>query len=64
MEHFEKALKINPRFAKAHNSLAVVLAQKGRTDEAISHLRKALEIQPDYEEAKRNLNTLLGMQGK
>jgi Flp pilus assembly protein TadD len=57
-------LKINPNFAKAHNSLAVALAQKGKTDEAISHLRKALQLQPDYEEAKRNLKALLEMQGK
>jgi Flp pilus assembly protein TadD len=42
----------------------VALAQKGRTDEAISHLRKALQLQPDYEEAKRNLKVLLEMQGK
>jgi Flp pilus assembly protein TadD len=57
-------LKINPKFAKAHNGLAVALAQKGKTDEAISHLRKALQLQPDYEEAKRNLKVLLEMQGK
>ena len=48
----------------AHNNLGLLLADKGRTDEAMAHYQKALEINPDYAEAHNNLGTLLAKMGR
>src|SRR5689334_13406173 len=52
--HFDKAhqlisraIKINPRSAKARSNLALVLQNLGRPDEALGSLDKALAIEPD-----------------
>ena len=51
----------NPDCWMLYNNLAVLLADKGRVDQAIAHYQKALEIKPDYAEAHCNLaNTLAG----
>jgi tetratricopeptide (TPR) repeat protein len=67
----EKALKIKPDLAAAHNNLGSALQQNtqsgdgargqdGAVDEAIEHFRKALQIKPDFTQARSNLgNTLL-----
>jgi|GEM_PF-2746413 len=52
---YRKALEINPNYADAHHSLGVVLATRGRVDEAIAHFQKALEINPDDVKIRRNL---------
>jgi protein O-mannosyl-transferase len=48
----------------AHNNLGLLLANKGRTDEALAHYRKALEINPNYAEAHNNLGLLLADRGR
>jgi tetratricopeptide (TPR) repeat protein len=67
----EKALKIKPDLAAAHNNLGSALQQNTQSgdgargqdravDEAIEHFRKALQIKPDFTQARSNLgNTLL-----
>jgi Flp pilus assembly protein TadD len=61
IEHFQKAIDIQPGFAEAHNNLGIVLFQKGQVDEAITHFQKALVIQPNNEEIYNNFgNALLG----
>jgi len=57
--HYQKALQINPDYAKAHNNLGIALLQKGSVDEAIAHYQKALQINPDYAEAHGNLGNAL-----
>ncbi len=52
---FEKALNINPEYAKAHNNLAVALFYEGNFDSAYTHLEKAVKLQPNYPEAISNL---------
>ncbi len=57
--HYQKALEINPDYAKAHNHLGTALLQKGKVDEAIFHYQKALQIAPDYAEPRNNLAWVL-----
>ena len=59
VEHFERALEIDPQYAYAHNNLGYELAQKGKTDEALSHYYAALESEPDLTLAHNNLGNLL-----
>ena len=50
--YYNKAIKINPRFANAYFSRGVAYAQgKGQYDEAISDYSKAIEINPDFAKA-------------
>jgi len=59
IDHYLKALQINPYYEKAHYNLGVALQDEGRIDEAIDHYLKALQINPDYEKAYYNLNEVL-----
>ena len=47
IEHYQKALQIDPNQAVAHSALGLAFLKKGRLDEAVAHLQKALEITPD-----------------
>ena len=62
--HYQKALKIKPDYAEAHNNLGNALAGRGQVDEAIAHYQKALELKPDYAEAHNNLGTALAGRGQ
>jgi Flp pilus assembly protein TadD len=57
--HYQKALQINPDYAKAHNNLGNALLKKGRVAEAITHYQKALQIKPDTLGVLNNLAWLL-----
>jgi tetratricopeptide (TPR) repeat protein len=54
----------NPGCWMAHNNLGVVLAQKGRIDEAIAHYQTTLQMQPDYSDADYNLGNALLEKGQ
>ena len=56
---YRKALRIQPRHARAQNNLGAALGQQGRFDEAIRHFHASLEIQPDYTSARNNLASAL-----
>ena len=43
---FRKALQLNGKNWKAHNSLGLLLAQSGNTAEAVSHFNTALSLSP------------------
>jgi tetratricopeptide (TPR) repeat protein len=71
----QKALKIKPDFAAAHNNLGAALVenkrgdngarrQNGAVDEAIVHYRRALQINPDFAQAHSNLGTALLLKGQ
>jgi Tfp pilus assembly protein PilF len=45
--HFDAALQINPRFARAHGDMAFYLARRGDRKGAAAHYEKALEIDPN-----------------
>lgn len=51
VEAFRNAVRINPRYAEAHNNLATLLLQLGRLDEALAAARRALQLRPGYAQA-------------
>jgi len=59
IEHFNRALQINPGYAKAHNNLGTALAKQGKTDEAIKQFGFALYIDPNYAAAHSNIGVAL-----
>jgi len=48
----------------AHNNLGILLANTGRTDEAMVHCRKALELDSNSSESHNNLGLLLAKTGR
>jgi Tfp pilus assembly protein PilF len=48
----------------AHQNLAIALAKRGSTDEAIRHYRKVIELYPGYPSAHNNVGLLLLDQGR
>jgi tetratricopeptide (TPR) repeat protein len=57
------AVAAYPRASKAQNSLANVLVQLGRPNEAIAHYDLAIQIDPDYKEGHHNLGLTLAGRG-
>jgi len=64
IDHYLKALQINPYYEKAHYNLGVALQDEGRIDEAIDHYLKGLQINPDDEKAHYNLGIALQGEGR
>ena len=50
--------------ARAHYSLGVIMASRGRVDDAITHLSAAVQQNPDYAEAHELLGDLLRRAGR
>jgi tetratricopeptide (TPR) repeat protein len=48
----------------AHSNLGIVLADKGRTNEALAHFQMALKLNPNYPDAHYNLGHLLEEMGQ
>jgi len=63
VQHYRRAIAINPRLAAAHNNLGSALGSQGRLAEAVRQFREALRVQPDYDEAHNNLGLALRMLG-
>jgi len=61
---YRRVLALNPELEFAHFNFAFLLAEQGKTDEAVSHYREALRVKPDYETAHYNLGIVLAGQGK
>ena len=58
--HYEKALKLDPEFARAHNNLALLLDDHfSEFKKARMHFLRALKIMPEYAAAHNNLAILL-----
>lgn len=47
IEHFQKAVEINPRFPEAHFNLGILLAEQGWTNAAIEQYQTGLAFEPD-----------------
>ena len=60
----EIALRKNPRDAKAHVGLGMILSGEGKLAEAEEHFRAALLAEPDYAEAHYHYGVLLRKQGR
>ena len=70
---FETVLQIRSRNRAAHynfgsalieNTLAALLAQKGRLNEAVDHYHNAMRLRPGYGDPYLNLGNLLFQQGR
>jgi len=61
---FRKSLKLNPSFAKAHNSLGAMLSKQGNTSEAMAHFEKALAANPECTESMCDMGVYLAGAGK
>ena len=60
----KKAIELNPNYAEAFNNLGIVLAELGKSDEAIESYLQALKIKPDYAEVHNHLGNTLTDSGK
>ena len=63
VEHFEKALAIQPDYALAATNLGIALIRLGREGEAIVYFRKLLASGPDSAEAHNGLGAALERAG-
>ena len=61
--HYREAIRLDPSYAEAHYSYAILLADRGDTNGAISENKKAIDIQKSYPEAHFNLALLLRKKG-
>jgi len=61
---FSKAIKLEPKYIKAHNNLANVLIYLGKFEEATQCHAKIIELKPDFFEAYFNLGKTLHKIGK
>jgi predicted O-linked N-acetylglucosamine transferase (SPINDLY family) len=52
---YQRALKLQPGIAQAHNNLGVALRSLGRNKEALTSFRRAIELEPDSASAHTNL---------
>jgi len=55
VEHYQKALAVDPNYVQALSNLGVALKVLGRLHEAIASYQKAIAIKPDLAEAHANL---------
>jgi tetratricopeptide (TPR) repeat protein len=64
LDHYRRAVSLNPTFADAHYNLARLLAKRGLHDEAVGHYRQALRFKPNDVETRNNLGLLLAARGE
>jgi Flp pilus assembly protein TadD len=60
---WQRVLELDPKNARAHNSLGVALAHTGQLEEAMAHYREAVAQSPQYAEAVNNLGEALAGSG-
>ncbi|MFQ6134014.1 MAG: tetratricopeptide repeat protein [Armatimonadota bacterium] len=63
-EHLTKAIKLDPRAARAHHVLGQVAAREGDDEEALRHYEKAVELAPDIAEPHHDLSQLYRRMGQ
>jgi tetratricopeptide (TPR) repeat protein len=61
--YFDRAIRLNPREPKHHNSLGNALLELGRIPEAVTRFAEAVRLQPSYARAWYNYGTALFRQG-
>jgi len=64
MEHFRRAIELNPDYAKAHYNLAFSLAEAGQLDDAIDTFYRSISIDPTDVSAQRDLGRALLLRGQ
>ena len=64
MQRIDEALKADPEMGHAHNAKAVVLAHKGRLDDAFRHLETAIDLLDNHPGVVLNMAIIRYQQGK
>jgi tetratricopeptide (TPR) repeat protein len=64
IDHYQKALEINPSRAEAYINLGAALLKKGKVDEAIAQYQKALQLVPRFAAAHNNLGNIYRQMGR
>ena len=59
VKKYQKAILIQPDYAKAHYNLGALYHEMGKFDESIESYEKSLVIDPEYAEAHNNLANVL-----
>src|SRR5262249_21698159 len=62
--YYEKALRLDPTYARTYNNLGLGLQARGRMDEAIDYPQKAVQLDPDYAWAHHDLGNALRAIGR
>lgn len=64
IEHYNEAIRLDPRNAKAYYNLGNAFLAQSKLEEAAAGYRTAISIKPDYAKALGNLAVVLSQQGK
>jgi tetratricopeptide (TPR) repeat protein len=64
VEHYRRAIAIQPDYATPRYNLGNVLAARGDVDGAVEQYRQAIRVRPDYARAHHNLGSALLRQGR
>ena len=64
MEHYRKAVRLNPNAIDARESLASGLLNQGEMAEAEQHFRALLTLAPECNETRAKLGTILAVGGR
>jgi Flp pilus assembly protein TadD len=52
-------VETNPQYAEARNNLGIIMARRGRIEEAIAQFQNALDANPASAEIRNNLGAAL-----
>lgn len=64
MEHYDRAIELNPQYAEAYYSKGAMLYYDGQIEESIANFEKTLEFEPQDSRAYNNLGSAYGSMGK
>ncbi|MBI4982683.1 MAG: tetratricopeptide repeat protein [Candidatus Omnitrophica bacterium] len=64
IEHFDAAIKYNPKDGASYNDRALCMIELGIMDEAILYFDKGIEVEPDYATIYHNKGWLLNNLGE
>lgn len=64
MDHYQKAVALQPTWVRPMNNLAEILIRRGETDKALSLLNNAVQQDPSYTPARVNLAGALMQAGR
>ena len=64
IDHFEKALSLNPNLADAHSNIGLAFCNLKQFQKAIESLKKSIELEPNHRNAFLNLGVTASRMGK
>ena len=64
VDHYRRAIELDPQQGGAHSALGLILRAGGQTDEAVEHYRAALALDPENAATHSNLANILVEDGR